>query len=125
MAHEMHVFTLTYKFRSKILEKFEVQFGPIHSKRQKGAGYLCSSERDDRLFQVQKCHSGLIKLKRLLETFLRQHTTVTFHFAARYFLFSSPPFPVHQRGGRGRPSINEQIAIVIRPACAGRWLFWK
>lgn len=66
-----------------------------------------------------KCHSDLIELKRLPETFPLWHTAVTFHFEARYFLFSSPPFPVHQSGGRGRPSINEQIGIVIRPLVRG------
>lgn len=67
---------------------------------------------------VSECHSSLIQFQKLPETFPLQNAAVTFHFVARQFFFLSPPFPTHQGGG-GKPSINEQIGIVIRLAVQG------
>lgn len=87
---------------------------------RKVPGFLCSSERDDRLFQVQKCHSGLIKLKRLLETLPRQHTTVTFRFAARYFFISIPSIssPSALEGGAGHLLMNK-LQLSLGPLVQG------
>lgn len=72
-----------------------------------------------------ECHSTLKKVKSLPQTFPLQNTPAVtsanffnLSFCSQVVLFSSPPYPTHQSGGE-KPSINEQIGIVIRLAVLG------
>ena len=72
-----------------------------------------------------ECHSTLIKVKDHLQTFPLQNTPAvtsahfsTFPLQPGTFAIYPLLYPTHQSAG-GKPSINEQIVIVIRLAVQG------